>query len=63
MGGAQAIPKMRDDLRKGVLYCNLGLANVCNVSFKTSDAPEGAGELAGKWRCERIIRTPDQPPR
>lgn len=46
MDGAQAIPKMRDDLRKGALYCNLGLANVCNVSFKTSNPPGGAGESA-----------------
>ena len=62
MSGAQAIPKMRDDLRKGALYCNLRLANVCNVSFETSNPPEGAGESVDEGGCERITRTPNQLP-
>jgi len=62
MSGAQAIPEMRDDLRKGALYCDLGLANVRNVSFETSNPPEGAGELVDEGECERITRTPNQPP-
>ena len=37
---------MRDDLRKSTLYCDLGLANVRNVSFETSNPPEG--ERAGE---------------
>ena len=62
MGGAQAIPKMRDDLRKRALYRNLGLANICNVSFEASNPPEGVGESMDEAGCEPTTRTPDQPP-
>lgn len=49
MGRTQTVPEMRDDLRKGPLYCDLGLSNVCNVSLETSNPPEGKRASQSRW--------------